>query len=315
MPIPFSCPSCGKGLHAPDDKAGRKTKCPKCGTPVVVPTPLRESPERTSVEVPPEPVKQLTPPPVICRSCGGAILSDPLFAGLFGMCPHCQAAVLMPGTPAAPLPQQAPSPLQVTCGSCGRKILADISFAGQTFMCPHCRWPILLPGTPVPAPQPKSLPAPTPVQPAAPIQPTWVAVEEPTKRHKEDEDHRTLVPSIKRTSVLSSNAGREFEEDQRTLLPCPDCGHSISRKALSCPKCGSPIRGTVTIELTGKRWKALQLIGGSGFVAGLFFWAAVAGGNYSPEFNSVGRIATPLLIFGGLLLYSIGRIGGWWYHG
>jgi hypothetical protein len=38
MPIPVVCPSCTSRLRAPDSKAGRKTKCPKCGTAVVVPS-------------------------------------------------------------------------------------------------------------------------------------------------------------------------------------------------------------------------------------------------------------------------------------
>lgn len=36
MPIPTSC-SCGAKLQAPDAAAGRKVKCPKCGTGIVVP--------------------------------------------------------------------------------------------------------------------------------------------------------------------------------------------------------------------------------------------------------------------------------------
>jgi len=31
MPIPVSCPSCATKLRAPDDLAGKKTKCPGCG--------------------------------------------------------------------------------------------------------------------------------------------------------------------------------------------------------------------------------------------------------------------------------------------
>jgi len=27
-----------------------------------------------------------------------------------------------------------------------------------------------------------------------------------------------------------------------TLVPCPDCGHSISRAAETCPSCGRPLR-------------------------------------------------------------------------
>jgi hypothetical protein len=37
MAITFGCPSCSKQLRASDDKAGRKTRCPKCGTIVGIP--------------------------------------------------------------------------------------------------------------------------------------------------------------------------------------------------------------------------------------------------------------------------------------
>lgn len=37
MSIIISCPCCGKQLHAPDEAAGRSTKCPHCRTPVNLP--------------------------------------------------------------------------------------------------------------------------------------------------------------------------------------------------------------------------------------------------------------------------------------
>src|SRR5687767_1680066 len=42
MPIPIVCPSCAAKLRAPDTVAGRKTKCPKCGSAIAVPIALRE---------------------------------------------------------------------------------------------------------------------------------------------------------------------------------------------------------------------------------------------------------------------------------
>jgi hypothetical protein len=38
MPIEFRCPSCSKLLRTPDESAGKKAKCPQCGTIVDVPT-------------------------------------------------------------------------------------------------------------------------------------------------------------------------------------------------------------------------------------------------------------------------------------
>src|SRR5437764_6779 len=37
MSIRVRCPSCRRGLHIPDDLAGRRVTCPRCGNPVVVP--------------------------------------------------------------------------------------------------------------------------------------------------------------------------------------------------------------------------------------------------------------------------------------
>lgn len=39
------------------------------------------------------------------------------------------------------------------------------------------------------------------------------------------------------------------------LISCPECGHSISDKALSCPSCGYPINISTTIpaQSTSKR--------------------------------------------------------------
>jgi predicted RNA-binding Zn-ribbon protein involved in translation (DUF1610 family) len=37
MPISFSCPQCGRSLKAPDQAAGKSSKCPGCGSPVTCP--------------------------------------------------------------------------------------------------------------------------------------------------------------------------------------------------------------------------------------------------------------------------------------
>jgi predicted RNA-binding Zn-ribbon protein involved in translation (DUF1610 family) len=43
MPISFTCPSCGKKLKAPDNAAGKSSKCPGCGSPVLCPEPVYEA--------------------------------------------------------------------------------------------------------------------------------------------------------------------------------------------------------------------------------------------------------------------------------
>jgi len=39
MPITVACPSCRKALKAPDNAAGRKVKCPGCGSALIIPAP------------------------------------------------------------------------------------------------------------------------------------------------------------------------------------------------------------------------------------------------------------------------------------
>jgi hypothetical protein len=43
MPISFSCPRCGKNLKAPDNAAGKSSKCPGCGSPVTCPEPIYDA--------------------------------------------------------------------------------------------------------------------------------------------------------------------------------------------------------------------------------------------------------------------------------
>jgi DNA-directed RNA polymerase subunit RPC12/RpoP len=49
MPILVSCP-CGKQLRAKDEMAGKRVKCPGCGSPVVVAAVIEEVPELREVE-------------------------------------------------------------------------------------------------------------------------------------------------------------------------------------------------------------------------------------------------------------------------
>lgn len=50
MPIPVTCPSCGAKGRAPDNRAGRKTVCPKCGYALIVPNSMVRGTHTASVE-------------------------------------------------------------------------------------------------------------------------------------------------------------------------------------------------------------------------------------------------------------------------
>ncbi len=58
MPMRVVCPSCTSKLRAADNMAGRKTKCPKCGTVFEIPMSDRETAEPFPVEQPSQPAKR-----------------------------------------------------------------------------------------------------------------------------------------------------------------------------------------------------------------------------------------------------------------
>lgn len=68
--IQMACPGCGKKLHAKDELAGRKAKCPQCGQPITIPEPSNTIP-LDDVEpgeyIIPASEERLAPPPKIER--------------------------------------------------------------------------------------------------------------------------------------------------------------------------------------------------------------------------------------------------------
>ena len=92
------------------------------------------------------------------------------------------------------------------------------------------------------------------------------------------------------------------------LIKCAECNREISDQAEACPGCGAPIKqaekasDVQTIELTGKKWKLAQLLGGIAAVWGFF---AMIGGNNEAVFFFVAGIA----------IYIYARFGRWWHHG
>lgn len=57
MPIPVVCPSCAAKLCAPNNLAGRNTKCPKCGTAIIV----HKASELVRAELLPQPIETVEP--------------------------------------------------------------------------------------------------------------------------------------------------------------------------------------------------------------------------------------------------------------
>jgi len=79
MPIRFKC-ACGKALVARDEQAGKRTKCPACQQPIVIPAPPAPAPasDELRLALAEEPEKhycpncnaELAPDAVVCARCG-----------------------------------------------------------------------------------------------------------------------------------------------------------------------------------------------------------------------------------------------------
>lgn len=95
MPI-VTCPSCGQQANAPDDAAGKRTKCPKCSTPFDIP-PARSDEVLPAEEVP-EPTPHFKTPGVHfpCFYCGTEIRANAADEHRHVYCPICQRRVVVP---------------------------------------------------------------------------------------------------------------------------------------------------------------------------------------------------------------------------
>ena len=92
------------------------------------------------------------------------------------------------------------------------------------------------------------------------------------------------------------------------LIPCPDCGTSISDAAPQCIKCGRPM-GTaaagkpVTIQQTAKKYKGQQLLAALVCSVGVVMMIGE---------NTMSGAGVFLL---GLVWYFAARAGAWWSNG
>ncbi len=132
-----------------------------------------------------------------------------------------------------------------------------------------------------------------------------------------------LIEELKDRKERSSyEADEEFYDDEDdemetgNLIACPDCGKRISARAASCPSCGCPVAGAPaaagarvqTVEATGKKWKALQVLGTIAFMAGGALSLAAG--------QDKGALATGLvMLVGGITVTTFARLAAWWHHG
>lgn len=92
MSISFACSKCGYNLKAPDSCTGRQSKCPKCGTAVVVPGPTADVSGLTSPQLPQEGSMIR----FFCPTCCGPLSAPPEKIGAKASCPKCGQRVQVP---------------------------------------------------------------------------------------------------------------------------------------------------------------------------------------------------------------------------
>lgn len=107
-----------------------------------------------------------------------------------------------------------------------------------------------------------------------------------------------------------------MSDTERQEIACPYCGESILAVAKKCKHCDEwlgeqkiedsvKVANIVTTEQTGKRYKAIQLMGTFLAIIGAILLTV------DPTLAAGGS----LCLFIGLTLFLIGRVGGWWHHG
>lgn len=60
-----------------------------------------------------------------------------------------------------------------------------------------------------------------------------------------------------------------------TLVPCPDCGHSVSRAAETCPSCARPLRKSLPRE--GLFLRTMNQVVAGAFWIPVFFLLVLVG--------------------------------------
>jgi len=127
MSIKFLCSHCKKVLSVKDQLAGKRGKCPHCGTVVLVPvpgTPAAPAAARPA-EAPAAPPPPAPPsPPADLDALAAAALADEPKAG---------------GPPAAA------TTIDFECPMCGEKLHMPLDLAGKREPCPECRRIIKVP--------------------------------------------------------------------------------------------------------------------------------------------------------------------------
>ena len=128
MSIKFLCSHCKKVLSVKDQLAGKRGKCPHCGTVVLVPVPAK--PASAPAAIRPAQPPAASPPPA----------PPPPPADLDAL-----AAAALADEPKSDGPPAAPTTIDFECPMCGEKLHMPLNLAGKREPCPECKRIIRVP--------------------------------------------------------------------------------------------------------------------------------------------------------------------------
>ena|GEM_PF-1549139 len=197
--IKLQCKSCGQKLHVPDEHAGKRAKCPKCGSVCVIPE------KSTKIRFQ-------------CESCGHGMSVPQIHAGKKGRCPKCKNVVVVPAVAAlaalddrsTPVKQAPPAPAGMVafrCQMCDHSMQARQSSRGNLLECPSCGSYVQVPEEKAAAKEDATAPGGRGLAAAAAA--------------------GAAVPKSAKRAVRSSGA-----------VTCPSCDEHLADDATVCVSCG-----------------------------------------------------------------------------
>src|SRR6185295_15913945 len=101
MSIAFKCTSCGRGLRANPEMAGKRTKCPGCATVLTIPGAEAPTAAVKPAAAKTSPAAAPAGAVLACETCGTKVRAKPEWAGKAIKCPNCQSRIQVPGAAAA----------------------------------------------------------------------------------------------------------------------------------------------------------------------------------------------------------------------
>src|SRR5579884_1912530 len=141
MSISLVCSRCGTKLKAPERAVGRRTQCPKCGTPLVVPVAPANPPPSPKEEVldvipvDPQPTKTIQ---TKCPFCNAPWPFERRFAGTQITCSKCSHLFRIPQQST----DEAERFIVHQCPMCKKRLHIPYAERGRTVPCVGCKRPI-----------------------------------------------------------------------------------------------------------------------------------------------------------------------------